>query len=306
MKSFIERKIDVQMALDGDTFDGSNSTIQVSGLRCQATIQSASGTAGTFSSQMQIRICGMRNADMAKLSTLGVSSGNYNRNLINVYAGDDQRGMSLVFSGGIVWGNVNYNAMPDVGVDLLASAMANFQYNSIAASSYKGSVNVASMIQAIAQAGGLQFQNNGVDAVLDNHAVGGSVVDQIRDISRAAGIHFCIHNGTVYIWPAGGTIDDTVVNIGPESGLVGYPQYMIPGVEITTLFNPTVSIGRQVAVKTSTPAPSKSAPVNASVLPTGANGTYYCWGVTHELESQTPDGSWFTRMNLSAAPYNAR
>jgi hypothetical protein len=38
--SFIERKIDIRMVLDGDTFDGSNNTVLLKGLRCQATILS--------------------------------------------------------------------------------------------------------------------------------------------------------------------------------------------------------------------------------------------------------------------------
>ena len=121
--SYIERKIDVRIALNGTTFDGSNNTVEVKGARCALTIVTYSGTAGTFAAQMQLRLYGMKPSDIAKLSTLGYSSGTYKKNGIEVYAGDDASGMSQVFIGAIYDGAVDYNAMPDVGVDLVSLRM---------------------------------------------------------------------------------------------------------------------------------------------------------------------------------------
>lgn len=298
MKSFIERKIDVLMALDGDTFDDSNNVVQLSGLRCQATIQSYSGTGGSAASQLQMRISGMKNADMAKLSTLGFRDGFYKKNAINVFAGDDASGMSLVFSGGITYANVDYNSMPDVGIEILAAASADAQYASIAANSFKGDISAASMLEAVARSADLKFQNNGVTAVLSNHAVAGTANDQIVDICAAVGCQHLIEGKTLYIWPAHGSIDDNVIDVGPDTGLVGYPRYIKGGLELTTIFNPSLRCGRRVKVTSSTPAPSANNPaVNSLVVP-GANGTFYCKVLTHDLASQTPDAPWFSHMQL--------
>lgn len=304
MKSFIDRKINAKISLSADTFASGGDTADLSDLRCQATIQSLAGTAGTFASQLQMRISGMKNADMAKLSTLGLTAGAYNINTITVTAGDDVNGMTQVFSGGIQSGDVDYNSMPDVGVEIVASAGANFQYTKVAASSYQGDQQVTTMLSALAGTAGLSFHNNGVTAALSNHATGGTATDQIEDICNASNTLYAIENKTLFIWPSTGYRDDTAINVSPDTGMVGYPRYVFNGLQLTTLFNPTAAIGRKVNVTTSTPTPSKSSifqgsPINAAV-PTGANGTFYCWQVTHELASQTPNGPWFTHLLVSA------
>jgi hypothetical protein len=298
--TFVSRKIDVQLALDGDTFDGSHNTVLLSGLRCVAAVRSYSGSTGSFASQLEITIFGMKGSDMAKLSTLGFSSGTYRKNLINVFAGDDKAGMSQVFSGGITYGDVNYNAMPDVGVTLIASALANVQYNAIAASSYKGTMNVATMLEGIAKNANLAFQNAGVTAKLKNHACGGTAYDQIKDVCRAANICYAIQNGTLTIWPATGSRDSTLINIGPNSGLVGYPRYVINGIEVASEFNPEVEVGRTVNISSSIPDPK----VGEVSVP-GANGQFYVWGVSHDLASEMPGGPWFTTLQLGTSKYNA-
>lgn len=297
--SMVRRRIDVQLALDGDTFDGSSNTLTLRGLRCQAAIRSYSGSTGSFASQLELTIFGMRGQDMAKLSTLGFSSGNYRKNLINLYAGDDNQGMSQVFSGGITFGDVGYNNMPEVGVTLVASALANAQYGSIAGSSYKGVMAVSTMLEGVAKAANLGFLNAGVDAKLSNHAVGGTAVDQVRDICRAANICYAIENGTLTIWPKTGSRDSTVIEINPDNGMVGYPTYIVNGIAVVSTFKPDVEVGRTVNIRSSIPDPR----VGDAPVP-GANGQFYVWGVDHDLASEEPNGPWFTRLRLGTSKYN--
>ena len=307
MNSYLTRRIQVKLSLDGDTFDGSNNIVTLDGLRITATIDSYSGSIGSFMSQANLTIKGMLQSDMDKLSTLGYSAGTYNKNLIQVYAGDDQAGMTMIFSGGITYGNVNYNAMPDVGVELVASAVVNAKYAAIAASSYKGSMNVATMIQAIAETSGYSFQNAGVTTQLSNHATAGDALTQIKEICRAAGIHGKMERGTVYIWPAGGTMDNTIVQVNGNNGLVGYPMYAINGVNIRTLFNPQMETGRQVEISAQISNASSSSPfANSSKSPfTNGVGTFYVWQVKHLLSAETVNGPWFSDMSLGNRKFNA-
>lgn len=306
--SFIERKIDVRIALNGDTFDGSNDTIVLSGLRCQATIQSTVGGATPFQSNMQMRINGMLGSDMAKLSTLGYSDGTgYKKNRIDVFAGDDEVGMTPIFSGAIYAGSVDYNAMPDVGVDIIANVIMNEQMIPVAASSYKGSLDVASMLSAIATTAGWKFQNAGVHAKLRDHAVDGTATDQIHDICQAASILYMIDNKTLFIWPHEGHKDDTIINVSPSTGLVGYPMYSMNGVSIVTTFNPDIQLGRLVTVETSVPnlnpdTQKKFVGINDTVL----GGSYSVWDVVHDISSQAPGGPWFTRTRMGVDNFYAR
>lgn len=307
--SFVERMITVRMMLNpayGATFDGSNDTVELRGLRIQATVQSTMGGSTPYQSLAQLRISGMREQDMAKLSTLGFTDGTYNRNFIEISAGDRITGMTSIFTGSITSGNVDYNAMPDVGVDLVASATIEAQVMTIAASSYKGVMNVADMLQGITSSmtPPMGFENNGVTASLRDHAVGGSAWEQIRDICHAAGIGHGVRPGTrtLVIWPIGKGIDDSVITIDAASGLVGYPMYTIRGVDVVSIFNPNIQFGRQMKITSAIPAPGKTAPFSGTgAQPVGASGTFYIIDVVHDLSSMTPGGPWFTRAQLSGS-----
>lgn len=299
--SFIERKIDVTIQLDGDTFDGGGNMVQLSGLRCQATILNYTGTAGSFAYQLQMRINGMRSSDMAKMSTMGFSQGTYKKNLIQIRAGDDDSGMPVVFTGSIYSAAVDYNAMPDVGVDILAYASLNQKFMKASATSYKGAMDVATMIQSICAQAGLKFINNGVTTKLSNHAVGGNYMAQIADICHAAGC-YCnqsLDGSTITIFPKGGSIDDTVIVASPNTGMVGYPMYSGHGIAVVMEFNPTVQAGRRVRVNTSIPNFTPSAIQKFSGNPSDNVSDFFINIVTHSISSQAVGGPWFTKIEAS-------
>jgi hypothetical protein len=63
--------------------------------------------------------------------------------------------------------------------------------------------------------------------------------------------------------------------------MVGYPVFSGNGIALTTEFNPDLQLGRQVNVTSS-----------LSV----ANGLWNPFSIVHELESETPGGSWFSQI----------
>lgn len=300
--TFVARNITVQLQLNGDTFDEGGDSLQLQNMRCRATIQSTVGGLTPFAGQMQLQIWGMTASDMAKLSTLGLSTGTYNTNTIVVLAGDNINGMTQVFSGSIYSAFVDYNAMPDVLVEITAFASLPLQLPKIAGTSAEGSVSVATLLQGICAActPPLTFVNKGVTASLANHAVGNSAAHQIADICQAVPCNYKIVNGALTIWPYGSTVDDVTVTTGADNGMVGYPMYSAQGVDVVMEFNPQVQIGRQLTVKTSVPKPGASNPPI-----TGLPGTFYIWEVTHDLSAELPDGPWFTRARVGSIPTSA-
>lgn len=303
---FAQRDLAIQLNLAGSTFDGSNNVLTLRGLRSWATIQATTGGATPFFSQAQVRIEGMLGSDMAQLSTLGLTAGYYTPNVITVSAvstqGDGTVASSLAFSGQIFDGFVDYNSQPNVGVVLRCSATFAAQIAGVAPSSYRGSVAVATMLQAICAAASppLTFVNNGVTAVLSNHAIGGSVMDQIADICLATLTNWSIVNGTLYVWPQGATRDAQIVTIGPDTGMKGYPMYAAQGIDVAMEYNQDVELGRQMTVESSVPPPGPNAPTSiGGVTPIGANGTFWIGGVTHELSANVVNGPWFTKANLT-------
>lgn len=305
---FAARDLEIQLVLNGSTFDGSNSVLTLSGLRSWATIQATVGGATPFFSQAQLRIEGMRGSDMAQLSTLGLTSGYYTKNAVRVNAvSTDTSGVrrsTLVFVGQIFGGYVDYNAQPDVGVVLSCSSTFGAQLPGIAPSSYKGSVAVAQMLSAICAASNppLKLVNNGVTAVLANHAVGGSPMNQIIDICLASLTNYMIAGDTLYIWPQGQTRDNVIITLSPTTGMKGYPMYSAQGIDVEMEFNPDVELGRQMTVVSSIPAPAPNAPqAPDGTVPIGANGTFYIYDVAHELSANVYNGPWFTKAKLGTS-----
>ena len=302
--SFVARDITVQLSLapTNGTFDGQNNTLYLTGLRIRCTINATVGGATPFQGQMQCRIEGMRNEDMAQLSTLGLTNGYYTKNLITVFAGDMINGMSMVFTGSIFAAIVDYNSQPEVGIEISASNTLSSQIPPTGPSGFKGNVSVATMLQQICAANNppLNFVNNGVTASLNNHSVGNSGANQIADICLAVPINYDQSNETLTIWPIDGTRDNTPpIEIDSNSGMVGYPQYSAQGIDISMEFNPNVILGRQMTVTSSIPTPGPNAPIApAGNVPIGASGTFWIYDVVHELHAQVPNGPWFTKAKL--------
>jgi hypothetical protein len=297
--TFVARDITVQIQLDGDTFDQGGDTLELKNIRCRATIQSTIGGATPLQSAIHLQLWGMTPSDMAKLSTLGFTSGLYKKNRIIVLAGDAVNGMTEVFNGGIFSAFVDYNAMPDVGVEIEGSVMLPLQLPRIDGSSQKGSVSVATMLQAIAAncSPPLTLVNNGVSTVLANHAVGGTAEFQIANICQAAMCNYDIINGQLSIWPMGALRDDVTITVSSDNGLVGYPMYSAQGIDIVTEFNPQIMFGRKINVLSSIPKPGASNPP----IP-GMPGTFYVFDVVHDLSSQLPNGPWFTKAKIGSIP----
>ena len=296
--------IQVKIQLGKDQFDAGGDTLVLNGLRCQSSILSYEGGTTPAVSQLQLRVYGMLGSDMAKLSTLGFSYGTYVKNLIEVSAGDGPDSMSVVFSGGITNASVNYNDMPDVGVDILAFAGYTQKMESAQPTANKGTVDVADMLKAIATTAGLTFVNNGVTAKLSNQSSAQTAHDQIADICYAANVKWHIDGKTLSIWPLGGRKDDTIINLDAQHGMVGYPMYNVGGIDVVSLFNPDIQVGRRVKVKTSVPNLNPQAqqqiaiaanPQNVPSTIPGDDGTYFIFSVSHDLESESPNGRWFTR-----------
>lgn len=307
--SYIQRDLLIRIQLDGSTFDNGAASVELRGLRCEAVIQNAGGAYGTFARLMQLRIAGMLPADLAKLSTLGFSQGfGYKKNSVQVFAVDAEIGQALVFDGSIYDGSINYNAMPDVVIDIFASTAYDIQLTSGAGVSYKGTMDVATMLSALAAQAGYAFDNSaGVTAKLNNHASPGSLKDQIAEICAAADVICDVqpgHPNTLVIWPRGKTRDSQVIEVSAATGMVGYPQYTMNGIVVRTLFNPQIEFGRKVNVVTSIPnfgANAQRAAVGLAPQPgtvPGAPGVYYVWTVTHELSSNLPNGPWFTTATI--------
>jgi hypothetical protein len=97
-----------------------------------------------------------------------------------------------------------------------------------------------------------------------------------------------VDDGTLAIWPQGGTRGGVVPVISAKSGMVGYPTFTSRGVAFRCLYTPTISYGTTVQVE--------------SAL-TPACGKWVVYRLIYSLESETPGGAWFADVEAGAPGY---
>jgi hypothetical protein len=92
-------------------------------------------------------------------------------------------------------------------------------------------------------------------------------------------------NHIMAILPKNSSRGGVVPIISPDTGLVGYPSYVGPGmIGLKTIYNPSIRFMANVNVQSSL---------------TPANGLWRVTKLVHELESRTIDGKWFTQIEAN-------
>jgi hypothetical protein len=269
------------------TFSGAQSgSFTASGLRAWASIQ---GSQGRLGFQAQVKIWGLSLAQMNAYSSRIPTALGINKFGLVIAAGDLGGGLSEVVNGSIFGSYIDLTDAPDSAF-VVSVAGVYTAANPAASQSQPGAQNAETLISSICAGAGFTLVNNGAHAVLRNQATYGSALDQIERIAEAAGFAWAWSGTTVSIWPADGTVDGTIVQVGPNTdpAMVGYPQYWPQGIIITSLFNPQVQLGRKMEVV-------------GSAL-TKANGLWQIVGVQHDLTTMLSKGPWFTNAILAGSP----
>jgi hypothetical protein len=278
MMSFARKRIDLTFSLGTGTFGNSGAnTITVTGLRVRVD---AKATGGDAQPTLAMKVFGLPQDMMNQLTTVGlINQGMRNNNSVLVAAGDDGSTLSTVFSGDINQSWADYDEIPTVCLNVMGTAGALANLKPVAALSFQGTADVASIMQRLAQTMGLGFENNGVNAKLQNPYFSGTALAQMRACARAANIYAQIDRGVLAIWQKNGQRGTDVPIVSADNGMVGFPKFSSNGIQVSTLFNPSLRIGQMVQVQ-------------SSLLP--ANGQWEVMQIGHSLDSETPNGHWFS------------
>lgn len=283
--SFTRKIISLQFELAQGTFEGTSSNqITLSGLKVHLHMQQAMGVSSTA---VQIVVWGLTPSQINQLATYGTIPYVTNRNQVIVSAGDEETGLSKIFQGIIQVANADYTNQPNVA--LVIEAYSNL-YAAVAPApsvTNSGQVSAAQLLGQLAakwQPTPLTLENNGVTAMLTNQYLHGSVLDQIKTVARAANVYFYpdVINRVLAIWPLKGNRAGGPLEIGPTTGLVGYPTFGVLSISFTTLFNPNLAMAREVALT------SSLKPANCTMTPLN---------VVTTLQSETPNGAWFQEVS---------
>jgi len=262
-----------------------NNVIELTGFRASAEV---SKTGGLQMSTLAARVYGVSESDMRSVTTMSWMEGFDIHNTIDVFAIDGPI-ETLVFSGSLTHSAGDYQNAPDVFLGIRAAANHDAQLNAVAPLSISGGADVAIAIERIARALGKTFVNNsnngaGVHVTLVDTYAEGTLIDQLRALAQAADINVYNDDRTLSITPRNQAVTVDVPVISPDTGLVGYPTFDATGVNFRCLFNPAIVFGGAVQLVTSLPE---------------AAGQWIVDSVGASLESERPNGAWFSNVRAS-------
>lgn len=254
-----------------------NDTITLQGFRATADIDKAGGM---MMGTLRAKIYGVAQADMNSVTTLQWKPGTLIPNTVEVYA-IDGAAETQVFAGNIVNAWADYQGMPDVFLHIQAQSAFFNTLKAVPPRSFKGRVDVATVMGQIARDLGYTFENNGVTTQLVDVYLPNTGMEQAKDLARAAGCDLYLDDKILAITPPNVPRKVIIPLISPASGLVGYPTFDGVGVNFQTLFNPAITFGGSIKLETDVQQ---------------AAGEWVVTSVGHRLESEKPGGAWFSNV----------
>ncbi len=285
MSSFTSKELRFKFVLSNNAvFEGTgNNTLSVTGLRALVRVKCSGFPAFP---ECDVQLYGLRQSDMNALTALAYQLEAITRNTLTVDA-NSGGGWSTIFSGQILSALPDYTNAPDVSMRIQGRVLGFESIAATAATAYTGATDVATIVQNIATRMGKAFENNGVTAQLSNPYFPGTLADQLRAVTQAAGIQLFAEptDSVIAIAPAGVARRTPVWVLSPATGLVGYPVIESRGyINVRSIFNPAFRFGGPVRVE-------------GSDVPR-ANGDWQAGTLSHMLDALKPGGNWFSEMLL--------
>lgn len=261
----------------GDGSFGDSDQITIENHRASLNISNAGGLQ---MGQLTGNIYGLRVQDMDAITSYARYFGAFKPNTIVVYAIDGKQ-ESLVFTGNIVTAWAEYGGMPDVCLNIQAQSAAVNMLKAVPPRSFKGTIDVPNVMAQIAGSMGYGFKNNGVAATLEDVYLANTGMEQARELARQANIELIEGvDKTLTITPKGKAIENGPKPLlSKDTGMIGYPTYDGVTVICRTLYNPAIHLYNLVTIQTDVKR---------------ANGDWLVLSIDHSLDSEMPDGQWFS------------
>jgi hypothetical protein len=251
------------------------------GLRASANIVEAGGPS---MGSLDLTVWGLNMSIMNQLTTLGLRAQMIRRNLVTLEAGDTEGGVAAVYQGTIKDAWIDFESMPSVAFRVLCFSGLYEAVKPIPPTTINGVADVATVLAGLATQAKAGFQNNGVTGSLYNPYFPGTIREQIARCAEHAHINWDLSNGYLTIWPKDGQRSQFVPIVRPDTGMVGYPGFQPMGVRATILFNASIRPGQRIRMESDLH---------------GATGDWVVSKMTHALETEMPNGQWFTRFEAN-------
>lgn len=276
------RKISVTISLESGSFTNnkSDNTLVISDAKIIAS-QSING--GTSGYTMSASIYGLSSDQMAKISGSGFKYNSPPKNVIRIKID------SVIFFEGIIfWARPDYSQSPDVPLEIQAYAQPLTFNNPVTDTSIESSVHLKTLLSTVGKKVGMTVGRCDADITFSGINLKGSVSDQleqIRDAVRDHGVSIVSDLATLSAHKDGYALGEDIIELSPDSGLIGYPSFMEFGLFCTAIYNPKYMLGSAVRLVTSIPDASGDYVIN--------------YQSSHQVSSWVDNGPFFSTLLLT-------
>ena len=272
--SFIKRRLQVRLTLAKGSF-GSGNTVVIDNHAMRVSVEKLGPPDFAKAS---VEIFGMNLNDIEQLTSLSFHPFKLTRNYINIFAGDDESGLSQIFAGSITAANGDLSGYPEHKLKIDAEVGFWGRVTAQGPNVINGTQAAASFIETQATKAGMTFSNEGVSDALKNCVFSGSPVEQARQAAKQIGADLLIDDDEMILLPRQGNRKGNAILLNKDSGLLGYPAITSNGIECKSIFNPAFRFAGLFVLE--------------SIVPK-ASGTWRVIKLTHKLSANDPsDGSW--------------
>ena len=265
-----------------DIFDESGSNVLIAeGLRTSAMIRFGGGA---IMPMAEVVIYGLSFQVMRKLTRIRWRDMSSMMNQVRIEAGEQNEDLLTVFEGNITDAIIDTMQAPEIGLRISGMAGIREAYSPVSPTSYPGEKSVVSAIREIAASMGYSFENSGVPESLTMRDVTlvETSLNKIRRLCASYQIDLYVENYLIAIAPQGAPRAIYMSVVSPSNGLIGYPTPTIRGVDFRCLWTPEIRYGGLVRIKDS--------------LIETVNGDWRVFGVMSHLETERPNGQWFSHV----------
>ena len=279
--SFRFRRLRIVLTLSKGTFSEGSNAIVIDDLAMKVKIQKLPFP---DNGKCSAEIVGMRLQDMECLTTLGWRPMYHNRNYINIYAGDDESGLTEVFAGNITRAFADFNSAPDVPLKIEGQVGFFGRITAAGPTAIKGVQTVASFVKGQVEREGFTFENQGVSAQLRNCVFNGSPISQAYQAAHMVGAELILDDKRAILMPDGETVRGNAVLISPSTGMLKWPTITQNGIDVKTIFNPAYRFAGLVKIDT------------GGLIPK-SDGALRIIKLSHSLSANDPkSGDWESTM----------
>lgn len=281
--SFTKKIIEIRITLAQGNFSNNTTTKIIKDLPMVVDI----GRAGLPARDIaKVSIFGIQQTDLEALTFLNFRQLQVDRNIIQIYAGDEEEGLSLAFMGEISNSYPQYNNGADVPLEIEAIGGYYPAMMALPPYSFKGSIPVADIVNELCNKMGYTFVNEGETKSVLNPYLRGSAFQQMIQLAKNADLNMVVSNGVVKLRLSSG-VRKIVAVLSKETTLIGYPNFTSNGLRVKSEFLAPLELGDWIEVK--------------SIVPK-ASGVWQVVSINHRLTSDVADGSWFTEIEASYLP----